>query len=241
MKNYFLPSLAIATLAATSLIQAGVAPTATATSIGDPTPVIGYDFGQELGTQSATLVPTGATVMNFSHVGGNGSHAETFERHPGNQGFRANGFATGNTIDKNKGFFEMIVAPNQAGKIVFNGICFDVRRVGNASSLRMALRSSLDSFQSDLFTPFELGNNNDWNHHYRFFDPIEATSSITFRLYPFLSGGGGDSDDLKIDQVYLKGYTAAAETVPTPALLPALAGMGLAVVRKRKRAMTQTA
>jgi hypothetical protein len=246
MKTSFLTSnLAISTILATTLGQAGFAPTAHATTLSDPTPVAGYDFGDGAGTLAATMVPTGAAMMNFVYVGGASSQAAIVDGHYG-KGFSAKGFSADSTIDVNNtgipdGFFSMTIAPNLAGKIVFNGICFDVKRTGNASPLKMLLRSSLDNYATNLFDPLDLGGTDSWNHLYSFFGPIETTSSITFRLYPFLSGGSGGDGRLAIDQVYLKGYVSPTKTVPTPALLPALTGMGLAALRRKQRTMTQVA
>jgi hypothetical protein len=241
MKQQLLtPSLAIGTLAAAFLVQVGFAPTAFATSLtASHTAVAGYHFDNGSGT-AASLVPTGASLMNFLYVGSDINAGLSNGR--SGAGFSAMGFSEDNAIDVNSqpvgipdGFFEITVAPNQAGSIIFNGICFDILRNSSNSPTSMLLRSSFDNYQNNLFDPIALSGNN-WQYFYSPFNAITTASAITFRLY-FLGGGGS----LNIDQVYLKGGIAPPQTVPTPALLPALTGFGLAALRKRKRATAPAA
>jgi hypothetical protein len=196
----------------------------------------GYDFGT---AGSTTLAPTGVvlgvSLSDFAYTGAGTTNFPAGPSGGGDAAYRANDFSEDNAITVNNtgvpdGFFSFTITPNADNILTINGITLDTRPNGNDAPTKLLIRSSLDMFVNDLFNG-DLGPKNAWTAiNAAFASPINTTTAITFRIYPYLTGPG-NADNLTVDNVFMQG---SVTPVPTPAILPGLIGLGVAAFRKRR-------
>jgi hypothetical protein len=147
-------------------------------------------FGQSIwtnpitGTNPSTANPytTGQTVdpnITASGIGrGTGIAASN-----ANDRYSASGWSTG-AIDLND-YFEFTISPNAPCSINFSSFTYTGQASGTGPT-NFAFRSSIDGFNSNIGTPNSVGTTIDLSSAtYQ-----NLTTSITFRIYGFSSGGG---------------------------------------------------
>jgi len=187
-----------------------------------------YTFGPVGGfTTNATGVDPSVTFSAFSQGGGLTNVGSTLVGNP-LLAIRASGW-NGDATD----FFAFTVAANAGKQLTINSLKLDSARFGGPTGLQ--IRSSLDSFDSVLAstgvgtgilgTSFASAN-------LVLAGLTNLTAPVTFRIVGIGTPTGfPNARFLTLDNVELDGAVTA---VPTPALLPALMGLGVAAIRKRK-------
>lgn len=237
MKQHFLTGALV--MGAVAIGSVGAIDAAEAATLG------GYNFGTGGGTLSPTTVLPGVKFSDFSYTGDGTDNFPDGIGSGSGKAYSSDGFSEDTPIifdgtGDPDGFFSFTVTPDAGNTLTFSGIQFATKRNGDASPQNLLIRSSLDNFAMNLFTPVSLGVKNRWTSFDESFNPLlSATSAVTFRIYPFLRTGNRGVQNLDIDDVFLKG-SVTSETVPTPALLPGLVGLGVAALRKKKQAAEVT-
>lgn len=226
-KSLLSSALAIGALATVAL--ADIKP-ADAANIG------GYDFGvaSDPGnfTPSATGVAPGLEFSDFSS--NNVTIVNGVSGNPpagGNRAISAQDWT--DALDLSKYFTFTITPLPTTQSFSLSSLSFDARRGGNGPE-SIQIRSSNDGYATALGTFTNQVVNNDWTTLSINSLGLESlTQAITFRIYGYdAKNVSGNSSGLSLDNVFVHGDVTS---VPTPALLPGLVGMGIAALRKRKQ------
>jgi hypothetical protein len=128
-------------------------------------------------------------------------------------------------------YFSVTITPDPGTSFELTSIGFGTRSTTNGPQA-WTLRSSLDSFATDLVTPGTLSNNSAWVYvDTTLTTPLVGTAATELRIYGYAVDGPQSfaSNTWRIDDVQL-------QVVPEPSItLLAAAGCGLAAAAFRRR------
>ena len=154
---------------------------------------ISYSFGQEIVAISGVQSSQATTVSNISaNALSRGSGISS----TGTSTFNSSGWTTGSSIATND-YIEWSVTANSGYTVTVNNIEIDYDR-SNSGPTNVSIRTSLDSFASDIFTDASVSSSGEVVN---FNTNLTSTDggTITFRLYGYDASSGSGTFDIEDD------------------------------------------
>jgi hypothetical protein len=176
---------------------------------------VDYDFSGEPGNQSSTAGTSNTLSLAASAITrGSGLTATS-----GMNSINSSGWTTGASIDAND-YYEFTLTPTAGFTFNVDTISLRERRSGTGI-LTFTIRSSLDSYATDIITPVGVPDNAGSRDHTftlgTAFDNL--LSAVTFRIYGYAAEGAGGTWRLE-DNPATGAMTITGEISPVAAAVP---------------------
>lgn len=215
---------------------------ALATQMGFGQVVLNWNFGTaSTNASSSSGTPVNFTISTITIGNSLGTVSTPINSSSASSGYAGssgqmnvgNAFRIGslNTASGGSGYFEFTITPEEGYTFTLTNFDFGFRSTSTGPQA-FALRSSQDSYATDLFTG-SIGNNSSWSFKNNEVDFTSSTAgqAITFRLYGY--GGSGSASSGTING-RMDDLTITVEAIPEPATA-VLFGIGAMAVIFRRR------